>query len=85
MLEMRVVDTGIGISAEGQTKLFRIDTPYTSAGIDGEKGTGLGLILCQDLIERNGGHIHVESEIGTGTTFRFTLPKHLPSDEASSL
>ena len=61
-------------SAEGQAKLFRIDGQYTNPGTAGEKGTGLGLVLCQDLVERNSGIIWVESTVGTGTTFRFTLP-----------
>ena len=81
MLEIAVADTGIGISTEGQAKLFRIDSQYTNPGTAGEKGTGLGLMLCQDLVKRNGGTIWVESEVGQGTTFRFTLPKHFPNNE----
>jgi len=73
MLEISVADTGLGISHEGQARLFRIDAQYTNVGTEGEKGTGLGLILCQELITRNGGRIWVESEPGIGTTFRFTL------------
>ncbi len=72
--EISVSDTGAGIPAEDLAKLFRIDVQYTNLGIDGEKGTGLGLILCQDLVEKNGGRIWVESEVAKGTTFRFTLP-----------
>lgn len=78
MLEMSVADTGLGISDEGQAQLFRIDMQYTTPGIDGEKGTGLGLILCRDLVIRNGGQIAVESQPGAGTTFRFTLPAAAP-------
>jgi signal transduction histidine kinase len=71
-----VADTGTGIPAEDIPKLFRIDVQYTNFGTAGEQGTGLGLVLCQELVERNGGRIWVESRIEQGTTFRFTL--HLP-------
>jgi two-component system sensor histidine kinase/response regulator len=74
-VEMAVADTGTGISQEDLPKLFRLDTQYMNIGTVGEKGTGLGLSLCKDLIEKNGGTIWVESEVGKGTTFRFTLPK----------
>jgi len=74
-IEIAVSDTGIGISREDIPKLFQIDTQYTNIGTAGEKGTGLGLSLCKDLIEKNGGGIWVESEVGTGTTFKFTLPR----------
>jgi two-component system sensor histidine kinase/response regulator len=74
-IEIAVTDTGIGISQEDIPKLFRTDSQYTNVGTAGEKGTGLGLSLCKDLIERNGGTIWVESEVGTGTTFKFTLPR----------
>jgi signal transduction histidine kinase len=73
-VEVAVSDTGTGISPEDIPKLFRVDIPHTNVGTAGEKGTGLGLSLCKDLIEKNGGTIWVESEVGTGTTFRFTLP-----------
>ncbi len=74
-VEVAVSDTGTGISKEYVPKLFRIDTQYTNVGTGGEKGTGLGLNLCKDLVEKNGGRIWVESEIGKGSTFKFTLPK----------
>jgi signal transduction histidine kinase len=76
-VEVAVADTGIGISKEGIAKLFRIDDQYINVGTAGERGTGLGLILCKDLVEKNGGRIWVESELGKGTTFRFTIPKNL--------
>ena len=75
-VEVLVADTGTGIIEEDIPKLFRIDAQYTNVGTDGERGTGLGLSLCQDLVEKNGGEIWVESEQGKGTTFIFTLPKH---------
>ena len=73
-VEITVSDTGIGMSQKEMDKLFRIDMKYTNVGTAGEKGTGLGLILCKELIEKNGGQIRVESEIGKGTRFTFTLP-----------
>ncbi len=73
-VEVAVSDTGTGISKEDIPQLFRIDVQYTNVGTAGEKGTGLGLSLCKDLVEKNGGTIWVESELGAGTTFRFTLP-----------
>ena len=75
LIEVTVADTGVGISQEDLPKLFRIDVHHTNAGTAGEIGTGLGLALCQELVERNGGRIWVESELGHGSTFRFTLPK----------
>jgi signal transduction histidine kinase len=73
-VEVAVTDTGSGISAENIQKLFRIDQKYRKDGTAGERGTGLGLILCKELVEKNKGHIWVESEIEKGTAFRFTLP-----------
>lgn len=73
-VEIAVSDTGIGIKEENMEKLFRIDNQYKKEGTAGEFGTGLGLILCCEFVEKNNGHIWVESEFGKGTTFRFTLP-----------
>jgi signal transduction histidine kinase len=73
-LQISVSDNGVGMSKEVMTKLFRIDTKITTKGTADEKGTGLGLILCKDFIEKNGGKIWVESEPGKGSTFHFTLP-----------
>ena len=76
-----VQDNGMGIAAEDLQKIFRLDFLYTSKGTEGEQGSGLGLILCKDFIEKNGGHITVESNPGQGSIFSFTLPasvnKHL--------
>jgi anti-sigma regulatory factor (Ser/Thr protein kinase) len=73
-VEISVTDTGVGIPEEHLPDLFRIDVKVSTPGTAGERGTGLGLPLCRDLIEKNGGTIEVESEPGKGTTFRFTLP-----------
>ncbi len=69
-----ISDTGIGIPAKGISKLFRIDGHYTTLGTEEELGTGLGLILCKEFVEKNGGKIEVTSEEGVGTTFSFSLP-----------
>jgi two-component system sensor histidine kinase/response regulator len=76
-LKVSVADTGIGVSKEDLPKLFRIDERYRDSGTEGEMGTGLGLILCKELIEKSGGQIWAESEIGKGSTFIFTLPRKL--------
>ncbi len=72
--EITVEDTGRGISEENINKLFRNDIHFSEPGTSDEKGTGLGLILCKEFIERNGGSIFVKSEIGKGTSFIFTIP-----------
>ncbi len=69
-----IADTGVGIKQEDITKLFKIGTQHTTPGTAKEKGTGLGLIMCQEMIERNNGQIWLESEVGQGTTVKFTLP-----------
>jgi signal transduction histidine kinase len=70
-----VHDNGIGISRDVQRILFDKTSPYTTRGTANEKGTGLGLILCKEFIEKNGGRIWVESKEGKGSTFWFTIPK----------
>ncbi len=74
-LEVTVSDTGIGIAQEHLSKLFRIDSRYKRLGTAREKGTGLGLILCKEFVEKNAGTIWLESETGHGTSAKFTLPK----------
>jgi len=69
-----IEDNGIGISSENQEKLFRIDTNFNRAGTNEELGTGIGLILCKEFIEQNEGKICVESEVGKGSKFSFSLP-----------
>lgn len=69
-----ITDTGIGISKENIKKLFRIDEYFSTTGTAGENGTGLGLIICKEFIEKNKGKFMVESELKKGTTFSFTLP-----------
>lgn len=69
-----ISDNGVGMSKEVIDKLFRIDSKHTTKGTADEKGTGLGLILCKEFIEKNNGRIWVESQIGKGSTFFFELP-----------
>ncbi|HEX2962252.1 MAG TPA: ATP-binding protein [Ignavibacteriales bacterium] len=72
--EISVNDTGIGMSEEVKDKIFSIDSKHTTKGTSGEEGTGLGLVLCKELIEKNHGNIRVNSRVGRGTEFIFTLP-----------
>ncbi len=69
-----VKDSGIGIRQEDIGKLFRIDTQYICVDTENEKGTGLGLILCKEFIDKHHGKIWVESEFGKGSEFKFTIP-----------
>jgi signal transduction histidine kinase len=73
-IKVSIADTGVGMSEEVMKKLFRIDTKHSTKGTADEKGTGLGLILCKEFIEKNGGRIWVESTEGKGSVFYFTLP-----------
>ena len=65
--------TVVGIPPENLSRLFNVDQPLTTPGLENEKGSGLGLIICQEFVRRNGGQIAVSSEVGKGTTFTFTL------------
>ncbi|MBN1988580.1 MAG: tetratricopeptide repeat protein [Bacteroidales bacterium] len=69
------IDDGIGINPNDINKLFRTDLSFSSKGTANEEGTGLGLIICKEFIERAGGEIIVKSNVGKGSTFSFTLPK----------
>ncbi len=73
MVKVCIADTGVGISEKNIDKLFA-NKGFTQKGTSGEKGTGLGLTLCKDFIEKNGGRIWVESKEGEGSRFYFTLP-----------
>jgi signal transduction histidine kinase len=73
-LKFTISDNGMGISEENQKKLFLIDEKFKTNGTAGEKGTGLGLLLCKEFVKINKGEIWVESELGKGSSFSFTLP-----------
>jgi signal transduction histidine kinase len=75
-LKVRVWDTGVGISEEDRHNLFHIDKRVKRKGTAGEMGTGMGLIVCRELIERNGGEIWLTSQPGQGTEVFFTLPRN---------
>lgn len=69
-----VSDNGIGIDKNVTPRLWEFSDNYSTTGTNNEKGTGFGLILCKELIEKHGGKIWVESEVGKGSDFKFTLP-----------
>lgn len=73
-VRVTVNDNGVGMSAEVLSRLFRIESGFSTRGTKDEKGTGLGLILCRELVERNNGTIGVESVQGQGSTFWFVIP-----------
>jgi len=73
-LEIEVADSGVGISPENIDKLFRLDQKVQTVGTAKEKGTGLGLIICKEFIEKNNGKLWAKSIVGKGSQFYFTLP-----------
>jgi signal transduction histidine kinase len=72
--EVNVIDTGVGMTPEQVSKLFDLATHSTTKGTQGEKGTGLGLLLCKEFVENHRGKLRVESTKDKGTTFSFMLP-----------
>ncbi|MEP0733131.1 MAG: HAMP domain-containing sensor histidine kinase, partial [Nonlabens ulvanivorans] len=73
-LEIAVIDTGVGMSTEHMTDLFNLTTHKSQPGTEGEKGSGLGLILCKEFVEKMHGTLWVESVVNKGSTFKFSLP-----------
>ena len=73
-MDIEVKDNGVGISKENISKLFRVNEQIVSQGTAKEKGTGLGLILCKEFVEKNKGKIWVESSLGIGSSFHVLLP-----------
>ncbi|MDQ1266588.1 MAG: Histidine kinase protein [Bacteroidota bacterium] len=71
-----IEDSGIGMTKEVMENLFRLDVTYTNSGTDNEEGSGLGLILCKEFVEKHVGRIWVESEPGKGSRFSFSLQIH---------
>ena len=78
MTEVVIRDEGIGMSRENLSMLFRIDTYYSTSGTSGESGTGLGLIICKEFVEKNSGRIRATSKEGDGTAVSFTLMNRGP-------
>ena len=72
--EITISDSGVGMNEAVKQNLFRLDTTHSTFGTENEAGTGLGLILCKEFIEKHGGTIKVESVLGAGSKFIFTLP-----------
>ena len=80
-----VTDTGVGMEADILNGLFKLSEMQSTAGTANEKGTGLGLMVCKEFVEKNGGEIWVESEKGKGSRFTFTLPVGMQMEEISRL
>lgn len=75
-IELSIKDSGVGIKPENLEKLFKIDNKFTRVGTANESGTGLGLILCKNFIEKHGGSITVDSTFGDGSNFTVSFPKN---------
>lgn len=73
-IEITVSDNGIGMAEEVKDKLFKSDLHESKPGTENERGTGLGLVICNDFIQRNSGKILIENNVEKGTSFKFTLP-----------
>ena len=73
-VEIVIADTGVGMTPQNIEKLFRIDVNHTTIGTSKETGSGLGLNLCKEFVEKNGGTIRAESELGKGSRFYICLP-----------
>lgn len=77
-VEICIADNGVGMDEKTRNKLFRIEAHLSARGTANEKGNGLGLIICKEIIEKHGGKIHVESKLNNGSRFIFTLPSNKP-------
>lgn len=75
-LVVQIKDNGVGMESVQLEGLFKIDQTISTEGTTGETGTGLGLILCKEFVERQGGKIWVESEPAKGSVFSFSLPRN---------
>jgi two-component system, sensor histidine kinase and response regulator len=71
--EVSISDTGVGMSPDQIAELFKVDRRFSTIGTAGEAGSGLGLLLCRDLVELQNGRLTACSTVGEGTTFRFAL------------
>jgi signal transduction histidine kinase len=83
-ITISVSDNGIGIAPHNLMKLFEMAEVSTTKGTAEETGTGLGLLLCKEFVEKHGGKIWVESEVGKGSDFKFTLPIYVEQANATN-
>ncbi|MFA7288325.1 MAG: HAMP domain-containing sensor histidine kinase, partial [Melioribacteraceae bacterium] len=77
-IELSVTDSGVGMPKERISDLFKIDKSISSKGTANEEGTGLGLLLCKEMVDKHNGKIWIESELNKGSKFSFTLPILMP-------
>lgn len=75
LIELEISDEGVGMSKTNLHKIFRLDNDYLALGTAKEKGAGIGLLLCKEYVEKNGGKIWADSEEGSGSSFYITIPK----------
>ncbi len=80
-IEVSITDSGVGMEADKAAGVFSLSGSSSTDGTEGEKGTGLGLLLCKELVERQGGEIYATSKPGEGSTFAFTVPKNAPRED----
>ncbi len=80
MVEISVSDTGVGMKEKNVSRLFKMNEKVSSKGTDGEPSTGLGLLLCKEFVEKNGGKIWAESQQNVGSTFYFTVPMSIGNE-----
>ena len=80
-LEIFISDQGVGMDQEEVDRLFQVQSHFTKLGTQNEKGSGLGLLLCKELIEKQGGDLFVKSKKGEGSTFSFTLDKYSTTED----
>ena len=73
-LAIVVQDNGIGMDATRVSHLFELEDVHSSSGTNGERGSGLGLVLCKELVQKNGGKIYAESEVNIGSIFKIEFP-----------
>ncbi len=84
IVQFEVKDNGVGIPENDQESIFNIDTNKSTPGTENERGTGLGLVLCREFVEQQGGRIWVESEEGKGSNFIFYIPLDLKTKKSKS-
>ena len=73
-IAFKIKDTGVGMSEVTINKLFKLDENVTMPGTNNEKGTGLGLTICNDIVKLNGWKMNIDSHLGNGTTFKILIP-----------